>query len=82
MKPHVNGLKFHSKYLHYRFTHDISGQVELHYKKFQDSPWEPNEGGGLKILNVSISMHRVNSRVKYNDLLCKCSFIAELSQCQ
>lgn len=52
VKEWINPLKGHSKYLVFRFTKGCSGNVELHYKHFSDSPWEA-EGEGIKVVTVS-----------------------------
>lgn len=35
-----------------QITKGSSGNVKLHYKRFSDSPWEP-EGKGIKVITVS-----------------------------
>lgn len=51
MEPYLANIQNHSKYLCFRFSRNASGIVELHYKKFSDMPWEP-ENEGLKVLSV------------------------------
>ena len=55
IQPYMNDIKYHSKYICFRFTLNSStGKAELHYKKFSNSSWEPKEEH-LQILSVSIN---------------------------
>lgn len=74
IEPHLNDIKYHSKYICFRFTLNSStGKAELHYKKFSDSPWEP-EKEHLQILSVSI-----NKYVHVIHLVCTCASMHSLA---
>ena len=45
MEPYLANIEKHSKYLAFRFTLNSSGNAELHYKRFSDGPWEPENAG-------------------------------------
>ena len=54
IEPYLNNIKYHSKYICFWFTLNSStGKGELHYKRFSDSPWEP-EKEHLQILSVNV----------------------------
>ena len=52
--PFLAPLTGHSKYLVFRFTMGKSGKAKLHYKRYSDSPWEP-DGDGLEVISVSFN---------------------------
>ena len=52
LSPHLNSLHNHTHPHVFWLRKGITGAVEMHYKHYSDSPWEPT-GPGLALFKVS-----------------------------
>ena len=70
MEPFLGALKYHSKYLCFRFTMNDTEEAELHYKMFSDHPWEPEIGVVILSVRILTVMDDINLGVVSAVLWC------------
>ena len=69
LMPHLYTLQNHSYPHIFRFTRDGSGEVVMHYKDWNKSPWEPSDNG-IRLFKVNLKCAISNS---YISLLSYCN---------
>lgn len=49
LEPYMSQMKFHSKYICFKFVRNVNEKAEMFYRRFSGMPWEPDNPGSTPV---------------------------------